>query len=414
MDSTLSLTKLRGKLDPWKSMNPPVLYAQPDLAVVNIDGQPGDELALSENRLYRGDSIVETGEVWIYRGGPAFQLDSPSVIIKQPVAYGYCDHFYMNFADFDGDGRTDLAISAINQTAKATVSFYWGDEGSPYDWGSRPADRVISLPVGEFGISVPLYVGDFDGDRTTDFAGFAYVDGVVGTFVYLSSIGKNPRTRSYRLDDADVHFMGAEPGMTELGYLNDPTHQYAMLTLDGEFGLPQTVRFAVSGGPKGPDNTYEAYYAPGSDGLDNAWMFGGGPTPDVTGDGYDDAVYADEISFSRSGVAYLLAGGPYIPRDSTSLGVRDITVAGRPAGLSLYPNPIHDELTIAWRGDLKQTPARFEVHDLLGQLTVASDVEEWHGSALWRCAGVPAGTYLLTVYDRSGAIIATAPLIKVQ
>jgi hypothetical protein len=213
------------------------------------------------------------------------------------------------------------------------------------------------------------------------------------------------------LSDADVHIAVASPAAT-LGYMHDATRRYQMLGLDGEVGAHQTARLGISGGKEGPDNTYEAYYSPGLDGLDNRWMFGGGPVPDVTGDGYDDAVFVSESYGGNSGIAYLLAGGSYIPRDSTVLGVRNIPVAGREEGLSLFPNPVHDELTITWRGDLKQVPARFQIHDLLGNLIIASDDLKLHGSALWRCAGVAAGTYLLTVYDRNGEMIATTPLIK--
>jgi hypothetical protein len=73
---------------------------------------------------------------------------------------------------------------------------------------------------------------------------------------------------------------------------------------------------------------------------------------------------------------------------------------------------VHEELNIAWRGDLKQMPARFEIHDMSGRRVASGDAEPWRGAALWCAAGVPTGTYLLSVFDNSGQLIATATIVK--
>jgi hypothetical protein len=399
--------------DPMK-LFPPIEVSAGGVAAVNLDGRTGDELIYIIKQLRRGnDPWSDTTQVWIFKGGADFQLDSPTVIIKDAGLFGSPDQFTVNLQDIDGDGKLDMALSGLYPGVGPMVRFYWGDDRSPYSWAERPPDRDVKITQDVIGLNGPIFTGNFDGDSVMDFVGYIYTGDHAGVYVYLSSRGKSARTRSFMLDDADVYFSSAaQPSQTTLGYLNDPTHRYEMLSLDGEVGLHQTARLGISGGPDGPDNTYEAYYSPGLDGIGNSWLFVGGPVADVTGDGYDDVIYGAPSYNSDGGVAYILAGGPYIPRDSASLGVRDVAVAGRQTGLSFWPNPVHDELNIAWRGDLKRMPARFEVHDLLGRLVAAGSVESWRGAALWRCEDVPAGTYLLLVYDHSGNMIASTELIK--
>jgi hypothetical protein len=57
-------------------------------------------------------------------------------------------------------------------------------------------------------------------------------------------------------------------------------------------------------------------------------------------------------------------------------------------------------------------PKRFAVHDMNGQLITEAEIEPGVGSALWRCAGVTPGAYLLSAYDGTGILIATAPILK--
>jgi hypothetical protein len=345
--------------------------------------------------------------VLIFQGGAGFQLDTPTVAVRDSGWYGPPDDFSVNFADFDGDGKIDMAMLGQYPGVGAMIRFYWGDDRSPYSWAERPPDRDLKLMQNQIGLNLLLAMADADGDGAKDLYGQVYVGDSAGTYVYLSSHGKNARTRSFRLDDADLYLRGVTPDYyTSLGYLNDPSRRYEMLSVDDSKTF---TRLGISGGPDGPDNSYEAYYPTG---LQYSFYPYGGAIGDVSGDGYDDAIFGDPSYDFNSGVAFILAGGPYIPRDSTSLGVRDIVVAGQPAGLSLWPNPIHDELNIAWRGDLTQMPARFEVHDLLGRLIVRGQTSGSGGSALWHCRDVAAGTYILSAFDRYGDPIATATVIK--
>jgi hypothetical protein len=105
------------------------------------------------------------------------------------------------------------------------------------------------------------------------------------------------------------------------------------------------------------------------------------------------------------------SGGPYIP-DDPSLGVEEIVIAGRRDAITMWPNPASDELHIAWRGDLGRMPSWFAVHDMLGREVAHGAVESWRGEALWSCAGVAAGVYVISMYDADDALITTGRIIK--
>jgi hypothetical protein len=93
--------------------------------------------------------------------------------------------------------------------------------------------------------------------------------------------------------------------------------------------------------------------------------------------------------------------------------VHEVALERKSNALSLWPNPVREELNIAWRGDLKQMLRRFEIHDMLGRLVASGSVPEGDGAALWRCAGQPAGAYLLSVFDATGQMLATTRFFKV-
>jgi len=76
--------------------------------------------------------------------------------------------------------------------------------------------------------------------------------------------------------------------------------------------------------------------------------------------------------------------------------------------------PMQDHLNIYWRGDLARMPARFEIHDVTGNHIASGSVDPSRGAALWNCADVPPGTYLLSVFDREGSLLVTARSIKQQ
>jgi hypothetical protein len=193
--------------------------------------------------------------------------------------------------------------------------------------------------------------------------------------------------------------------------MNDSERHYGMLGAVGADSLSDGI-FAVFGsGPNGPDARYEGYFNPQAEGLYDGVAFSDcTPVTDVTGDGWDDLLVGDWKWYDQilhPGIALILAGGPYIPRD-ISLGVREVAFQDHRDALSIWPIPAHDELHIAWRGDLSRMPARFEVRDVLGRLTAEGSAESWRGAVVWNCAAEPPGLYLLAVFDRTGDPIATA------
>ena len=170
--------------------------------------------------------------------------------------------------------------------------------------------------------------------------------------------------------------------------------------------------WTVSGGSWGPDNDYDATY-PTAHFPDYPFAFHSKGVRDVTGDGWDDFLGARDNfgAIVSEGIAILLAGGPYIPFDDPTVSVREEPVAGDDGGLYLWPNPVIDELNIAWRGDLAQMPARFEVFNSRGESIVSGSVDPWQGKALWECADVANGSYVLVGYDQEGRQIGSAPVL---
>jgi hypothetical protein len=164
------------------------------------------------------------------------------------------------------------------------------------------------------------------------------------------------------------------------------------------------VNYLFSGGPSGPDEYYDAY---------TGELFGGiRPIGDVTGDGWDEIMSGTYTVNFESGYAAIFAGGPYIPHDP-SLGVKAITGEGHEAAISIWPNPATTELHIAWRGDLKRMPRGYRIYDMNGGLVAEGETPSWRGEMLWQCRDVPAGSYVLSIYDWQWHLLATTTITKV-
>jgi hypothetical protein len=228
--------------------------------------------------------------------------------------------------------------------------------------------------------------------------------------IWRSGSGKDAHTRAWTNDDADIYLRSAGgpfgPGGWP-GYLN--SKRYEMIATAWSPG-----KIYFSGGPEGPDHAYDAMFYPGNDGLQGS-IGRQSPAGDINGDGWDDAIsgnraYPDDRT--SAGIAVILAGGPYIPSDDPTVGVRQITLENKKSALSIWPNPVREELNIAWRGDLARMPRRFEIHDMLGQLVASGAVPDGDGAAVWRAAGVPAGAYLLSIFDNSDTLLGTTRFLK--
>ncbi len=164
-------------------------------------------------------------------------------------------------------------------------------------------------------------------------------------------------------------------------------------------------------GPRGPDLSFECYTA---NGLGNAFHLMA-PVGDCNGDGWDDFMtgYSGWYQFDQ-GIAQVWAGGPYIPRDSTTLGVRDIASEGHADAVSVWPNPVGAELHVAWRGDLRQMPVRYELYDVRGALRSSGAIEPWRGTVVLDCTALEAGTYVLRLQGRDGSLVAETRVVRVR
>jgi hypothetical protein len=369
-----------------------------DAIAADLDGDGIDELILSR--------ACDYPEIWIYRGGPNFQVDSPSVVIRDTQRVGIDQFFRIAAGDFDHDGFIDLITGTHRRNAPQQITFFFGSPGSPWNW-SHP-DRTISLDSTTHP-QVALDLGwlDCDGDRALDII----LSASSGTYFLFRTHNtwKSPRTRPFTFDDAD--FVFSMPGLgapVALPTLNDSTHRFQMIGLLGLLnGKPTMV--AISGGPDGPNGSYEAFF---DNDLGN--VFGiVRDLGDVSGDGWPDLLCANSSWYAfNQGIALIVSGGPYIPRDSATSSVRDIELESHVNALSVWPMPARDVLNIAWRGDLKQMPHRFEVHDMAGRLVAEGEVDASAGSAVWRCGDAPAGAYLLSVFDHDDRLITTTSFVK--
>lgn len=241
---------------------------------------------------------------------------------------------------------------------------------------------------------------DADGDGRSDILTY-------GGYLHLSSSGKDVRTRPFDGSDADRHFLGYWSSPFVLGPLNDSAGHYDMFALSG--GAGDAKMLAFSGGEGGPDFAYDATYSTGTDGLGSGhhlsvYM----PAGDIDGNGWRDHIAGNQDFAEDLGIAIVIGGGPYIPRDSMpASAIRDIAADGRDAAISVWPIPAADVLHIAWRGNLHRTPVRFIVHDLLGRIVARGDATPSRGEVLWDCTAQPPGLYLLSIHDGHGGLITT-------
>jgi hypothetical protein len=363
-----------------------------DALACDLDGDGDDELVVAIRHEYGQGAY---GQLWIYDGGPDFQVDTPSVVLRDPEV----NYYYRAYAeDINGDQHIDLmTVTQTQQQEGNSYCFYWGTGQLPPD-NKQPDRQLISPEFSKF-----LAWVDCDGDNFQDLI----TDGIL---IWRSASGKDPRTRPWNRADADIYLKSAGGQLNsgqQPGYLN--SKRYEMVS-----GLWAPGQILFSGSPTGPDLVYDATYYPGADGL-QALIPIRGPVGDINGDGWDDAIggnraYPDDRT--SAGIAVILAGGPYIPSDDPAVSVRQIPLENRAHALSLWPNPVRDELNLAWRGDLVRMPRRFVIHDMLGQVVASGAVPDGDGAAVWRAAGVPAGAYLVSVFDAAGTLLATTRFLK--
>jgi hypothetical protein len=376
------------------TLNPPVQSTPREVTTADLDNDGYDELVMMfAGRTVDGVSMRKP-EVWIYRGGPEFQVDSPTVVLRDSEVNGGHGYQFMIVGNLDNDRKPDLVTGCDYADGIQKLKFFFSSEGSPWIWNEP--HRIV--PATEWLLTPPRpRFLDCDGDSLLDMAvaGPAY-----HVSLYLSSTGKDIHTRSFAFIDADRSYRAPYYifPFSQPGYLSDSSQRYEMLDLAGN-----GVVYFFSGGPIGPDSYYDSY-------ADE--FYGRGlPVGDVNGDGWDEVMTGNSTVNFESGIAMIYAGGPYIPADP-SLGVRAVASERRNDAITIWPNPATTELHIAWRGDLKRMPRGYRIHDMSGRLVAQGETPSWRGEMLWQCEDVAAGTYVLSIYDWQWELLATAAITK--
>jgi hypothetical protein len=148
------------------------------MAAADFDQDGGTDVALLAND-ERGAAV------WLYRNTRNPQApfaQEPSV--KFVVAGAAVNRDGPTVADFDGDGVADLMLCARNQQAGARIL-----TGAPADGLS--AKRVLSVPLDYVPhFDTRFGVADFNGDGRRDLAGFGRAPaGAVGVYIWLQPEG---------------------------------------------------------------------------------------------------------------------------------------------------------------------------------------------------------------------------------
>jgi hypothetical protein len=361
-----------------------------DARVADLDNDGADELIVQYSARVVNNQTNALPEVWIYRGGPAFRGDTPTVILHDDEFYAASGHVFLVVGRLDADPYADLMTGVLYSDGTKQyqkLKIWFGRPGSPWNWTTPDREVVFGDP----------FVLDCDGDGILDIAipttPFLKPGTPTSIALFLSSNGKSMRDRP--LDSTDIDLLLVNSVYTyprSAGFLNDSARHFEMLRL---VIIPTLL---LGGGPHGPDRYYDAY-----GGLEPKSF----PTPDLDGDGWSDVMTGNSLDDFGRGYCQIFAGGPYIPTDPL-LDVHWVADGAREKAIAVWPNPARDEVHIAWRGDLARMPRRFEVYDAGGRLTARGDTESWRGEVLWNCADAPSGFYIVRVFDFQGLRIADA------
>jgi len=359
-------------------MEPPIEFQVGGQTAADLDGDGADELIL-----VMGIAGHPYSELWIYRGGPAFSVDTPAVIVELNSGSAYP----LLITDANGDHKPDIIVLGAKIAVYLVDSTLWS-------WSSdHAADAVKSFP----GSPSSIGLADCDGDSVADLCSAIGPDRIA---LFRSRTGKSWLTRSF--DSTDIDNLYTRPNFAApltIGPISDSSRRYGtMMFVSGGSHL------IFSGGVNGPDAQWDAV------GGGSLWTL---PALDCDGDGWSDYITGD--GFGGPGFCAIYCGGPEIPRDPT-VGVRWVPVTGErhTQAVAVWPNPARDLVHIAWRGDLRRFPRQFRIHDAGGSLVASGSVDAGAAEAIWDCSARPDGRYILTLFDANGAVLAATPILIQQ
>ncbi|MCC7437161.1 MAG: VCBS repeat-containing protein, partial [Armatimonadetes bacterium] len=259
-----------------------------DIVARDLDNDGDDELILVFGAFLREGVRSSIGEIWIYEGGPNFQVDSPTVVLRDIESNG--DDLRATIADFNGDRYPDILLTGSYDNLQWVnkYRFFWG-KPSLQQLSEYP-DHSLTLNDAAVGVTSLPAIGDFDRDQIADIAGSK----LPFTPLFLSSSGKPITERTFRMDDADQILYTPEFfAEGAVGPLNDSLEQRPMLPLFGPSPLGGAMLKVLSTNQQPIEASYDAYYGGAYDGIGPYNVFGKDiPTGDVNGDGWSDYMTA--------------------------------------------------------------------------------------------------------------------------
>ncbi len=290
-------------------------------AAGDVDGDGFGDLLVSGCPPWGPDYC--TGEVYIFRGGPAGIEPSPVALLHNPIRSGFGSTI-AGVGDVDGDGFADVVVGrGVAIGASPGVWLYRGAVGGPSDTTATTLDCPGTSCRVAFGLAG---AGDTDADGFDDFVVSAveaiYVfRGVAGAsfappIVLASPAGQWGVNGIAGVGDVvgDAHVdIALVTGDSVVIYAGSDAGVQATPSLVRPNGLSGTAFAEVIASAGDVDGDGRCEFAVGADGADGFVLFPGGPTGprgsvgfygrylsdfgrsiaragDVNGDGFDDLV----------------------------------------------------------------------------------------------------------------------------